>query len=92
MAAFLQELPAGFAGRPYRSTDGAVFCGAVGSGQAVIESERFDWRAGDVFVVPGWARYTLASADGGVLFSVSDRAAQDALGVWREERLEEESQ
>ena len=44
----------------------------------------FDWGVNDVFVVPPWKRYFHNAASEAVLFSISDRPAQDALGLWRE--------
>jgi gentisate 1,2-dioxygenase len=41
----------------------------------------------DVFVVPSWAQVSHQAAGDAVLFSFSDRAAQKALGLWREECL-----
>jgi gentisate 1,2-dioxygenase len=38
-----------------------------------------------VFVVPSWEFCQLTAATECVLFSYSDRAAQEALGFWREE-------
>jgi gentisate 1,2-dioxygenase len=39
-----------------------------------------------VFVVPPWKRYqhNVTGKDDAVLFSISDRPAQEALGIWRE--------
>jgi len=85
MAVFMQWLPRGFAGREYRSTDGTVFCVAEGQGSAAIGDTRFEFAPKDVFVVPSWEPYRLAAATDCVLFSYSDRAAQEALGFWREE-------
>ena len=41
----------------------------------------------DIVVVPGWMAYTLHAADDLVLFSYSDRVAQEKLGFYREQRL-----
>jgi gentisate 1,2-dioxygenase len=92
MAAFLQFLPAGFTGNDYRTSDGAIYCVAKGRGTTVIEGARLDWAERDVFVVPGWHvhRHEISGPDDAVLFSVSDQAAQRALGVWREERIGED--
>jgi gentisate 1,2-dioxygenase len=86
MAAFMQVLPAGFAGAGYRSTDGTIFCVVEGGGRITIGENTFDFAPHDVFVVPSWERYRLSAAAECVLFSYSDRAAQEALGFWREER------
>jgi gentisate 1,2-dioxygenase len=37
--------------------------------------------------VPGWLAYTLHAAEDLVLFSYSDRVAQEKLGFWREQRV-----
>ena len=85
MAAFMQLLPKGYAGSRYRGTDGAVYCVVEGRGHAQVGETRLDFAPHDVFVVPSW-EYCRFSADTDcVLFSYSDRAAQEALGFWREE-------
>lgn len=88
MAAFLQRLPAGFAGADYRSTDGAVYCVVEGAGRTVVGDDILDWRPRDVFVVPGWRDHRHESDGGAVLFSYSDRPVHQALGLWREERMD----
>jgi gentisate 1,2-dioxygenase len=84
MGAQLALLPAGFAGKDYRATDGTIFVCVEGEGATRIGETQFDWRPGDVFVVPPWQRYAHAAAKESVLFSISDRPAQEALGIWRE--------
>ena len=85
MAVFMQLLPAGFAGEAYRSTDGTVFSVVEGSGAVEIAGETFVFGPRDIFVVPSWMPYRLKAKDETVLFSFSDRAAQESLGFWREE-------
>ena len=85
MAVFMQWLPRGFAGHEYRSTDGAVFCVAEGQGSIAVGETHFDFAPKDVFVVPSWERYRFAAKNDCAIFSYSDRAAQEALGFWREE-------
>jgi gentisate 1,2-dioxygenase len=86
MATFMQLLPKGFAGAPYRSTDGTVFVCIEGSGETRIGGETLAWRPRDVFVVPAWARHSHRANEDAVLFSFSDRVVQEKLGLWREER------
>jgi gentisate 1,2-dioxygenase len=88
LAAFLQLLPFGFAGTPYRSTDSTVYCVAEGRGQSRIGDNVFEWAARDIFVVPSWCSVSHQAAEDSVLFSFSDRPAQKALGLWREEPAE----
>jgi gentisate 1,2-dioxygenase len=85
MAVFMQWLPAGFRGQSYRSTDGAVFSVVEGSGMVEIAGETLAFGARDIFVVPSWTPYRLTASGDAVLFSFSDRAAQESLGFWREE-------
>ena len=87
IAGFMQLLPPGFNGKLYRSTDGTVFSPTEGSGRSQIGNMTIDWKERDVFVVPPWHPVSHQSDKGAVLFSFSDRAAQKALGLWREERL-----
>ena len=84
MAVFMQRLPRGFAGTECRSTDGAVYCVVEGRGTAHIGGARFDFAPHDVFVVPSWEIRRFSAQTDCVLFSYSDRAAQEALGLWRE--------
>ena len=91
MATFMQRLPAGFEGKAWRQTDGAVYSVVEGSGIAYIESPtgpvRFEFEARDHFVVPSWQAVRLQSATGCVLFSFSDRPVHQALGIHKEERF-----
>ena len=84
MTVCMQWLPKGFAGGQYRSTDGAVFCVVEGDGIVEIEDRSFEFKVHDIFIVPSWATYRLRAATEAILFSYSDRAAQEALGFWRQ--------
>jgi len=85
MDAAMRLLPKGFKGNDYRATDGLVYCAIEGAGRTIIEDQVFEFAERDVFVVPGWHRHRIDSPGGALLFSVSDRAAQQKLGLWREE-------
>jgi gentisate 1,2-dioxygenase len=86
MGANLAMLPKGFRGEPYRATDSTVFVCAEGRGSTNVDGQVLEWGPRDVFVVPSWKRYAHTAAAQSVLFSISDRPAQEALGIWREER------
>jgi gentisate 1,2-dioxygenase len=88
IGAFLQLLPAGFTGRRHRSTDATVFCPTEGSGRTTIGAQIVEWSRHDVFVVPSWCPVSHSVDSEAVLFSFSDRPAQKALGLWRQERME----
>jgi len=52
-----------------------------------VGGRTFDLEAHDVVVVPGWSAYEIEAAADLVLFSYSERAAQEKLGFFREQRL-----
>jgi gentisate 1,2-dioxygenase len=85
LGAFLQSLPAGFIGAPYRSTDSTVYCVAQGHGTSRIGDRSFEWTAHDIFVAPSWYSVSHQATEDSLLFSFSDRPAQKALGLWREQ-------
>jgi gentisate 1,2-dioxygenase len=88
IAAHVRLLPAGFATKPRRATDGTVFVVVEGRGTARIEGREFALAERDTFVVPAWQELVLEAESGGdlVLFGFSDRAAQEKLGLFREWR------
>ncbi len=73
MATFMQRLPAGFNGKPYRQTDGAVFSGAEGYGSVSAEHQGnavvYQFGPRDHFVIPSWHTAQMGSASGCALFS-----------------------
>ena len=85
LGASLQLLPSGFRGALYRSTDATVYCVAEGGGTSRVGSNTFAWKQHDIFVVPSWCPVSHAAETDAVLFSFSDRPAQKALGLWREQ-------
>ncbi|HET9358459.1 MAG TPA: hypothetical protein VFO58_01855, partial [Vicinamibacterales bacterium] len=85
IAAFMQLLPSGFTGQPYRQTDATVYVVVEGQGRTRIGGTTFDWAPRDIFVAPSWTTVAHESRSDAVLFSLSDRPAQQALGLWREE-------
>jgi len=85
IGAFMQLLPAGFRGTPYRSTDGTVYSVVEGRGRSHIAGKILEWEEKDTFVVPSWAAVRHETDADAVLFSFSDRPAQKALGLWREQ-------
>jgi len=86
IATFMQFLPAGFAGKAYRSTDATVYCVVEGAGAVRIGTESFTFEAHDVFVVPSWQPVSLTASSDCVLFSYSDRPVLAALNLLREAR------
>lgn len=91
MAAYLQLLPAGFAGGFYRSTEAFVFSVAEGEGRTTVVGtdgveKTFTWSKHDHFVIPGWLRFRHDASREAVLFSFSDKPLQHTMGLWRDIR------
>jgi gentisate 1,2-dioxygenase len=86
MSAAIQLIAAGFQTATYRSTDSTVFVVVEGRGRSSVGEVSFDWTENDVFVVPSWAPQRHTAESETVLFSFSDRVAQEKLGLWREHR------
>ena len=86
MSAALQLLAPGFQTAPYRSTDSTVFVVVEGKGRSQVADASFEWAENDVFVAPSWAPQRHRAESEAVLFSFSDRASQEKLGIWREHR------
>jgi gentisate 1,2-dioxygenase len=82
----IQLLPEAFRSTPCRSTDGTIYSVVEGEGRVTIAGQAFDYEPRDLFVVPSWAPCEFETRGECVLFSFSDRPAQLALGLWREQR------
>ena len=86
IGSFLQLLPKGFRSAPHRATDGTVCSVVEGLGRVTIGDQAFEFEPRDTFVVPSWQPVSIDAKEDCVLFSYSDRPAQVALGLWREQR------
>jgi gentisate 1,2-dioxygenase len=89
IGARMQCLPVGFAGKAHRHVHSTVYYVHQGCGHSVIDGIRFDWSAGDFFVVPTWSWHEHVN-DGdepAYLFSVNDLPIMEVFGFEREEAL-----
>lgn len=86
ISAFMQLLPAGFETAPYRSTDATVLAVVEGHGLSTVGGTTFRWGPKDIVVVPSWKWVSHRADSDAVVFSYSDRVAQQKLGFWREDR------
>ncbi len=87
ISAHVRLVPAGFVTRPRRSTDGTVFVVVEGEGDAVIDGRATLLSPRSIVVVPSWSTLSIAAHRELVLFAYSDKAAQERLGLYREDRL-----
>lgn len=85
ISAHVRLLPAGFATTSRRSTAGTIFVVVEGAGTARVEGAVFSLQSRDIFVVPSWQELFLEAGSELVLFGYSDKAAQEKLGLYKEE-------
>lgn len=84
ISAHVRLLPAGFETRTRRSTDGTVFVVVEGSGTANVDGQDIVLAPRDILVVPSWRALRLQARTDLVLFGYSDKAAQQKLGLFKE--------
>jgi len=85
IGAFMQFLPKGFGGSRYRATDATIYCVVEGQGRTRVGETILQWKERDIFVTPSWFPVQHEALNDAVVFSFSDRPAQKALGLWREQ-------
>ncbi|HLG70300.1 MAG TPA: cupin domain-containing protein [Chloroflexota bacterium] len=73
--------------KAHRHSCTTIYHAFRGDGATEIEGERFEWKQGDIFVVPpwNWHRHENTSSGDSILFAMTDRPAMQALEIYREE-------
>jgi hypothetical protein len=89
MACEMHRLAPGDRSPTRRKVGSSVFVAYRGAGTTVINGERFDWEAGDMFVTPSWAAVDHQCSEPSDLFSISDAPILKALGLYREQESDE---
>jgi gentisate 1,2-dioxygenase len=80
----IHRLRAGAVTPTVRKVGSAVYVVHRGRGTSVIDGIRFRWERGDMFVVPSWTACEHEAESDADLFSITDRPALLALGLYRE--------
>ncbi len=86
ISTWMQLLPKDFKSMPYRSTDSVIFVCVEGNGKTIVGDKTFEWGPHDVWTVPSWQFYEHVASTDAVIFSFSDRVAQEKLDFFREQR------
>ncbi len=87
LSAMIGFVPKGFQTAAYRCTASTVYLGVEGEGAIGVRDNVLTLRKGDIVVIPGWVPYSINAISDCILFSFSDRVAQEKLGFFREQRL-----
>jgi gentisate 1,2-dioxygenase len=87
LSAQIQLLPPAHHTREHRHTGMAMYYVVVGQGTTTVSGNTIPWRERDCFMLPPyqWHSHENGSNDRAILFTVSDRPALDALGLYHEE-------
>jgi gentisate 1,2-dioxygenase len=88
MSFHMQLLRPGEQTLQHRQSSSSVYCVIEGEGYTDVNGVRLEWAKNDFFAVPHWMWHSHANRHrdhDAVLFSVSDRAAIQKLGLYREE-------
>jgi gentisate 1,2-dioxygenase len=67
-----------------RSTDGMTHVVVEGSGELTIDGETYALKPGEIVVTPCWSKRHIEAKNDLVIFSFSDKSAQEKLSLWRE--------
>jgi gentisate 1,2-dioxygenase len=86
ISAHVRFLPSGFETRPRRSSDGTVFVVVEGAGTALVGGVEHRLGERDVLAVPSWNEVRLQAASDMILFGFSDKASQEKLNLYKEQR------
>jgi len=89
IACFASLLAVGQHTKAHRHAGGTIYHVIRGSGRSIIGGKLFEWEGRDTFVVPSWTYHAHEATSESVLFSFSDSAMLQPLGLYREEALEE---
>ncbi len=83
----VQLLRPGEKTRSHRHTSTTVYYAFRGHGTTGVSAEKFHWQQSDIFVVPSWQWHfhENPATEDGILFSITDQPASEALGLYREE-------
>jgi gentisate 1,2-dioxygenase len=84
----MHRLRAGARTLPRQQTGNVIWVVFRGEGSSVVGGQRFDWSAGDMFVVPSWVLVEHHAATPADLFTLADTPVLRALGIHRENTLD----
>lgn len=88
LSARLQLLPPSAQTKEHRHTGMTMYLVVKGQGATTVNGTAIEWREHDCFMLPSWQWHSHQNSsknDQAILFSVGDRPALEALGVYYEE-------
>ena len=88
---YAQKLRCGTRTKRHRHSSAAICYVFRGSGQTVVEEQRFDWSTGDILAIPGWhwhEHVNSSPTEEAILISYTDEPLLKSLGIHLEEHGE----
>ena len=85
IATWLTHVPKGFETKAVRATDGQTMVVLEGELSFEMDGKTFTASESDVVAVPAWTWKTMRATKDAIVTTFSDRAAQEKLGLFREE-------
>ncbi len=86
IAAWLTHYPKGFETKESRSTDGQTMIVVEGEIEVEAGGKTFTCGESDVVAVPSWHWRRVRASKDAIVFTFSDRSAQEKLAIYREEK------
>ena len=83
MGLHMMRLAAGVTTAPCKMTANNIYSVVTGSGVTTAGSHRFEWRRGDVIVIPLWQEHQHQATEDAILFRVTDAQLMERLGILR---------
>ncbi len=78
-------LPNGATLGPVRDTVSRIYAATKGSGTFRSGEHEFNWKRGDIFAAPAWARHEITANEDSDIFEVCDKPVMEKLGFLRAE-------
>jgi gentisate 1,2-dioxygenase len=86
----MHRLRAGKPTLPHQQTGNVIWVVFRGAGVSIIGGQRFEWSAGDMFVVPSWVPVEHHATTPADLFTLADSPVLRAMGIHRENTLDQQ--
>ncbi len=92
IGASMQMLRPGEHTKAHRQVGSFIYQCAKGKGYSIVNGQRLDWQARDIFCVPSWMFHehvNLSESEDACLFCFHDLPVMKSLGLYREEALKD---
>lgn len=77
--------------KPHRHTNMALCIIVKGEGYSIIDGEKIEWEAGDVFIAPPWSEHehcNTSETEQALFYTIQDVPVVSKLGIWFRESPE----